>query len=68
MAEILILNAEREGYAIAQIRSTMTVAELMAFLEELDEDTPVYLSHDNGYTYGGIRADSFGIYEKEDEQ
>ncbi|MBQ6214002.1 MAG: hypothetical protein IJJ67_01090 [Oscillospiraceae bacterium] len=68
MAEILILNAEREAYAIAQIRSTMTVGELMAFLDEFDEDTPVYLSHDNGYTYGGVRADSFGIYEKEEEE
>ena len=67
MAEILILNAEREGNSIAQIRSTMTVGELQAFLEEFDEDTPIYLSHDNGYTYGGVRADAFGIYEKEEE-
>ena len=39
-----------------QITSTMTVGELIAYLEQFDEDTKVYLSHDGGYTYGGIRA------------
>ena len=43
---------------------TMTVAELIAALEEFDEDTPVILSHDSGYTYGGIRYD---LMEEEDE-
>ena len=50
----LDINANRIGYAPDQIRSTMTVAELMAALEEFPEDAPVYLRHDNGYTYGGI--------------
>ena len=50
----LFINANRTGYAPDQIRSTMTVAELIAALEEFPEDVPVYLKHDNGYTYGGI--------------
>ena len=50
----LFINANRTGYAPDQIRSTMTVAELIAALEEFPEDAPVYLKHDNGYTYGGI--------------
>lgn len=50
----LFINANRTGYAPDQIRSTMTVAELIAALEEFPDDAPVYLKHDNGYTYGGI--------------
>ena len=50
----LYINAHRTGYAPDQIRHTMTVAELIAALEYFPEDAPVYLKHDNGYTYGGI--------------
>lgn len=55
----ILLRAEREGYSIEQIRRTMTVGELIAFLSDFDEDRPIYLSHDGGYTYGGITEDSF---------
>ena len=57
----LILNTEREGYAINQVRSTMTVAELRDFLDYYDDETPVYLSFDNGYTYGGITEYKFEL-------
>ena len=50
----LFINANRTGYAPDQISHTMTVAELISALEELPEDAPVYLKHDNEYTYGGI--------------
>lgn len=50
----LFINANRTGYAPDQISHTMTVAELISALEELPEDAPVYLKHDNGYTYSGI--------------
>ena len=64
----LIIEANREGYAIDQIRRTMTVGELMAMLEQFDEDTPVYLGHDRQsygfYTYGGITEECFS----EDEE
>lgn len=50
----LIITADREGYAIDQVKKTMTVGDLIAILECFDEDVPIYLSHDNGYTYGGI--------------
>ena len=50
----LFINAHRAGYSPEQIRHTMTVGELIAALEEFDEDTPVFLKHDGGYTYGGI--------------
>lgn len=37
----------------------MTVGELIDFLGNYDEDTPIYLSFDNGYTYGGITESHF---------
>ena len=58
----LYINAHRTGYAPDQIRHTMTVAELIAALEDFPEDAPVYLKHDNGYTYGGI---SWGDLEED---
>ena len=48
-----------EGYGTSQIRRTMTVGELVDVLSQYDEDTPVYLSFDNGYTYGGITEERF---------
>jgi len=35
----------------------LVVGELIAALGAFDEDTPVYLRHDGGYTYGGITWD-----------
>lgn len=64
----LMIDAPREGYAPDQIRRTMTVGDLIAQLEQFDEDTPVYLKHDGGYTYGGIYEYSFDEYEEEDPE
>lgn len=50
----VFINTNRNGYAPDQVGRTMTVAELIAALEDLPEDAPVYLKHDGGYTYGGI--------------
>lgn len=63
----LMIAAEREGYSTEQIRTTMTVGELIAYLEQFDEDEPVYLSHDRGYTYGGITENRFEEIEDEEE-
>ena len=59
MKQVLYIDAQREGYDIGQIHSTMTVSELISYLEQFDENTPVYLRHDGGYTYGGINWNSF---------
>lgn len=63
----LVLHTKREGYSFNQVRCTMTVGELKAFLEDYDDDTPMYLSFDNGYTYGGINEAKFELVEDEDE-
>lgn len=57
--EKLLFQTRREGYGIDQIRRTMTAGELINFFTQYDEDTPVYLSFDNGYTYGGITEERF---------
>ena len=52
---IITIQTKREGYSPDQCGHTATVGDLIAYLSQWDEDTPVYLSNDNGYTYGSIR-------------
>ena len=63
----LMILAYRESYGKDDVR-TMTVGELREALEEFDDDAKVILSHDNGYTYGGIRWQLMEMEEDEDEQ
>lgn len=72
--EVLTIDGRREGYAPDQIiekngrsRGTMTVGELIAYLEQFDEDMPVLINNDNGYTYGSITESSFRDEEYEDD-
>ena len=54
---VIIIEAKREGYTIKQAeneREAITVGELMRLLEDFDEDAKVYISNDNGYTYGSV--------------
>ena len=51
---MLFINTNRRWYGIDQYCKTMTAGELIALLEQYDEDTPVYLRNDNGYTFGSI--------------
>lgn len=65
----LIMEVHRTGYATDQIYHTMTVGELIAMLEQFDEDVLVYTSHDNGYTYGGISEMDFEErYDDEEDE
>ena len=63
----LFIEGRREGYAVEQIDRTMTVGDLIAFLEDYDEDTEIYLKNDNGYTYGSITESSFEEDVEEEE-
>lgn len=63
----LYIEGRRNGYTPSQTGNTMTVAELMAYLEQFDEDTPVYIQNDNGYTYGSIDFNSFEESEEDEE-
>lgn len=55
----LFIDARRNGYGPDQCGRTVTVGELIAYLEQFESDTPVYLRHDGGYTYGSIRENDF---------
>ena len=60
----LYINGCHEAYKPAQLVRTMTVRELIAALEEYDEDMPVFLRFDDGYTFGSIKEDY--IYSSEE--
>jgi len=64
---MLFIEGRRNGYGPDQCGRTMTVSELMAYLDQFDEDTPVYLNNDNGYTYGSITESSFTENENDEE-
>ena len=61
----ILIDADRTAYAPSDIRNTMTLGELIEWLEsvrdceEIDEGTPIYLRHDRGNTYGGITKECF---------
>lgn len=63
----LIILAQRESYKMEDVR-TMTVRELREALEEFDDDAQVILSHDNGYTFGGIRYGMMTEEEGEEDE
>jgi len=65
---ILTIDGRREGYAPNQIDGTMTVGELIEYLSMYDEDTPVMINNDDGYTYGSITSSSFRDEEVEDDE
>lgn len=67
--EKLFLEGRKNGYGTEQCGETMTVGELIEYLEQFEKDTPVYLKNDNGYTYGSITESSFQeYYNDEDEE
>ena len=69
----LVFQAHRTGYGIDQVENPMTVGQLRAMLEDLDDDMIVICGHDNEYTYGSlsheadIREEHEGEYGKEYE-
>ena len=63
----LIISTSRDAYSTEDVYGTMTVGDLKAFLEDLEDDTPIYLSFDSGYTYGALKENRMEI-EYEDEE
>ena len=55
----LFIEGRRNGYNPSQCGRTMTVGDLIAYLEQFDEDAEIFLKNDNGYTYGSIDEMSF---------
>ena len=65
---VLTIEAHRDGYSVDQVYETMTVGDLIYFLEDYPDDTPVYISNDRGYTYGGISEDDLSLKYVEEEE
>lgn len=65
---MLFIEGRRNGYEPEQCGKTMTVGELLEYLEGFDEDTKVYLRNDGGYTYGNIDFYSFEESEAADDE
>ena len=55
----IFIDGRRDAYSPAQCDYTMTVGELKEMLEQFNDDDKIFLSNDNGYTYGSITCDSF---------
>ena len=64
---IVFIEGRREAYSPSQVKETMTVEELIAYLEEFNMEDKVMLRNDRGYTYGSITCGSFETEEEEDE-
>lgn len=63
------IEGRRNGYSPEQCGRTMTVGDLIAYLEQFEEDAEIYLNNDNGYTFGSITESSFEeSYEDEEEE
>lgn len=64
----LYIDGRREGYNTEQCGRTLTVRELIEYLEQFDDDIKVYLRNDDGYTYGSITESSFTDSEELGEE
>lgn len=64
----LVIEARRECYSMDGVR-TMTVGQLINILMDYDEDAEIILSHDSGYTYGGIaESDLSEVWDIEEDE
>lgn len=64
---VLMIDGRRNDYSASNlVNKTMTVGELVSYLDGFDSDMPVLLSNDNGFTYGKITDN--GIWEEEVEE
>ena len=68
METIVTLEATRTDYSAKEAAlSSLTVGELISYLQEYDEDSKVVFSNDNGYTYGRLRSGCISEIETEEE-
>ena len=64
----LFIEGNRSGYAPEQCGRTLTVKELIEILGQFDDDSPVYIRNDKGYTYGHITEYDINTDEDIDEE
>ena len=54
------IDSRRDGYSPSQCHDTI--------LSQYDEDQPVYIRNDNGYTYGSVQMDSVTEGEEDEDE
>lgn len=64
----LKLETHRNGYSVDQCGRTLTVGELIDYLSQWDDETPIYYSNDNGYTYGSINFEDIDEEQESEEK
>ena len=65
---MITIEAHRTGYSPDQCGYTITAGDLIDILSQYDEETPIYISNDNGYTYGAIHTYDIDEINPEDEE
>ena len=59
--EVLKIFGNRREYSMADAaKQSMTVSELIDYLNNFDGDTKVVISNDGGYTYGYVNRHFIG--------
>ena len=66
--EYITIETHRTGYAVDQCGKTLSVRELVDYLTQWDDETPVYFSNDNGYTYGSINFNDIDSRTLDEEE
>ena len=65
----IAIEALRETYRAKDLTErTLTVGELIEELSQFDDDTPIVISNDDGYTYGRVSYTSIKECETETEE
>lgn len=67
MKSAIVIEVEREGYSLSQCYKTMTAGQLIEVLQQFDENTPIYFSHDGGYTYGSLKGENIDFRYDDEE-
>ena len=67
MKDVLFIKGNRSAYGIENIEDrTITVGELIEILQDYDDDMKIFISNDNGYTYGYINEDTISTNADEE--
>ena len=68
--KVLLFNVRRDAYTIEDVVADcdpITVGDLKALLEQVDDDVAIICSPDNGYTYGSLSAEAYLQSSVEDD-
>ena len=69
MTSVLMIDGRRDVYSANDlVGRTITVGELISYLEGYADETPVILNNDNGYTFGKITTSTMWEDDVEEEE